>query len=116
MRAWEMKHQAALAGWAERVRECRSSGEPVTTWCEEQGIDRRTYYRWEQEVLKAAEKSRALAAQTEFVELAPRTQKQQEENARAKIRVRVGQTEVDVYPGADLDLVGALCRVLGNVE
>ena len=116
MGAWEIKHQAALAGWAERVRECRSSGVSVSMWCEEEGIDRRTYYRWEREVLKAAGKSRTQATQTEFVELAPRTQKPQEEEAGAKIRVRVGRAEVDVYPGADIELVGALCRVLSNAK
>ena len=116
MGAWEIKHQVALAGWAERVRECRGSGVSVTVWCEEQGIDRRTYYRWEREVLKAVGENRTLATQTEFVELAPRRQKPQEERAGAKIRVRVGHAEVDVYPGADIDLVGALCRVLGDAE
>ena len=116
MGAWEVKHQTALAGWAERVRECRSSGVSVSMWCEEQGIDRRTYYRWEREVLKAAGESKVLAVQTEFVELAPRMQEPQEEKAGAKIRVRVGNAEVDVYPGADVELVGALCRVLGNAE
>ena len=116
MGAWEMKHQAALAGWAERVRECRSSGVSVSMWCEEQGIDRRTYYRWEREVLRAAEESKALAAQTEFAELVPRRREPQEEKAGAKIRVRVGCAEVDIYPGADIELVGALCRVLGNAE
>jgi len=30
MGAWEMKRQAALVGWAKRVRECRSSGMSVT--------------------------------------------------------------------------------------
>jgi len=80
MGAWEMKHQAALGGWAERVRECRSSGVSVKEWCKEQGIDRRTYYRWEREVLKAAGESRDLARQTEFVQLASSTQRQQEES------------------------------------
>lgn len=72
MGAWELKHQAVLAGWAERVRECRSSGISVSEWCEEQGIERRAYYRWEREVLKAAGESKGVAAQTEFVQLAPK--------------------------------------------
>lgn len=116
MEACEIKHQAALVGWAERVRECRSSGVPVTVWCEEQGIDRRTYYRWEREVLKAARETRGQTARTEFVQLVPTAQRQQEENTGAKICVRVGRAIVEVYPGADIEQVGALCRVLGNAE
>ena len=116
MGAWEIKRQAALAGWAERVRECRSSGVSVTVWCEEQGIERRTYYRWEREVLRQAGESRAMAAQPEFAQLAPARQRQRDENSGAKVCVRVGSVIVDVYPGADLEMVGALCKVLGYVE
>ena len=43
-----IKHAAKLSEWSERIRACRSSGEPVKTWCEENGINIKSYYRWEQ--------------------------------------------------------------------
>ena len=42
-----IKHAAKLSEWSERIRACRSSGEPVKTWCEENGINIKSYYRWE---------------------------------------------------------------------
>ena len=42
-----IKHAAKLSGWSERIRACRSSGKPVKTWCEENGISIKSYYRWE---------------------------------------------------------------------
>ena len=42
-----IKHAAKLSEWSEHIRACRSSGEPVKTWCEENGINIKSYYRWE---------------------------------------------------------------------
>ena len=116
MCAWEIKRQAALVEWAERVRACRSSGLSVTAWCEEEGIERKTYYRWEREVLKLAGENRTQGQEVEFAQLSPAAQVQTEESAEAKICVRVGRATVEVYPGADLETVGALCRVLSDAE
>ena len=42
-----IKHAAKLSEWSERIRACRSSGVPVKSWCEENGINIKSYYRWE---------------------------------------------------------------------
>lgn len=42
-----IKHATKLSEWSERIRVCRSSGIPVKTWCEENGINVKSYYRWE---------------------------------------------------------------------
>ena len=44
MGARELKHEAQLREWREKVMECRSSGISVKKWCEERGIDRKTYW------------------------------------------------------------------------
>ena len=33
-----MTHEAKLAGWTERVEECRKSGLSVREWCTERGV------------------------------------------------------------------------------
>lgn len=43
-----IKHVAKLSEWSERIRACRSIGKQVKTWCEENGINIKSYYRWEQ--------------------------------------------------------------------
>lgn len=32
------KHAAKMSEWQERIRVCRSSGQPVRTWCAANGI------------------------------------------------------------------------------
>ena len=50
MNANQMKHAANLAAWKQRIIECRSSGQPVKTWCEKNQWNPSTYYRWEREI------------------------------------------------------------------
>ena len=38
--------QNKLALWAERISECRNSGQNVKTWCKENGGGEQTYYKW----------------------------------------------------------------------
>ena len=46
----EAKHESYLQHWRGRVMECRNSGKPVAVWCEEQGINIKTYYYWQKQV------------------------------------------------------------------
>ena len=39
---------ARLSEWKERIVECRNSGHTVQAWCEQNGINPKTYYRWEE--------------------------------------------------------------------
>ena len=46
--------------WTQIIRECRSSGQTVSVWCKNQGIDPKKYYYWLKCVRRAA--SEALPA------------------------------------------------------
>ena len=115
MNASTAKHQAKLAEWRTRVAECRSSGKSVRTWCAEQGVGYKTYYRWEREILQVASKELILTSREEkaapvFAELpAPAS-------STEKDIVRVGDASLDVYSGADAEIVTALCRALSHAE
>ena len=65
----EMKHQARLAEWKERILECRSQGIPVAAWCEQHGFHRTTYYKWERQIFGQMPRPVSTANQPEFVEL-----------------------------------------------
>ena len=46
----EAKHESFLQLWRARVMESRNSGKPITVWCEENGINIKTYYYWQKKV------------------------------------------------------------------
>lgn len=57
MKVNEVKHQAKLEQWRQRIAECRSSGVSVKQWCSENGCAPTTYYRWEREIFGRADKA-----------------------------------------------------------
>ena len=57
MTSAELKHQTKLQEWAAQIQNCRSSGLPVRAWCRQEGINASTYYRWERELLTAADQA-----------------------------------------------------------
>ena len=119
MKANEAKHEARMAEWTERVRECRSSGLSVKAWCAEAGIKTARYYRWEREVLTKAsgslDKRKANQEETKrkptFVELpeAGIGKGQVCGKGRVVAELETGKGVVRIYEGADAEVVRALC-------
>ena len=116
MTALEVKHQGKLKEWQERIIECRSSGEPIKTWCREQGISVTTYYRWEREIFgrDGREKSGEIpmaAGGPVFAEL-PAVQADCGGGMEPKIAVHTGGMTVEICRGADPEMIQTIMQVL----
>lgn len=115
MTAVELKHQAKLQEWQERILECRSSGQTVRAWCRERGVSSTTYYQWEREIFgKAAGAQKEQAMEhvpggAVFAEVAVPKEGQQ---GIPTMTIRIDGMAVDIYPGADSDIVKAICEAL----
>ena len=46
-------HNTLLQEWANRVKECRSSGLSVKQWCTENNVALSTFYTWQKKVFNA---------------------------------------------------------------
>ena len=120
--------QQNLLAWSQRVADCRSSGLSVNRWCAEHDIKPKTYYNWQKKVFAAMiEQQKMLVEVTEtqshFAELpapmpesasVPAEEPIQKNGLAASIRV--GNASLDVYEGANAEVVTALCKVLSHVE
>jgi hypothetical protein len=42
----EVKRQLRLSHWTSIIQECQSSGQSITSWCEEHDVKPYTYYYW----------------------------------------------------------------------
>ena len=111
------KAQRSLMEWSQRVADCRNSGQPVTRWCAEHNINPKTYYNWQKKVFAAMVEQQTLQleapqeAKPRFAELLPPVV---QNNLVAT--VRVGGISLDVYSGASVEVVAALCKALRNVK
>ena len=120
--------QQNLLAWSQRVADCRSSGLSVNRWCAEHGINTRTYYTWQKKVFATMiEQQKTLVKVTEtrsrFAELpapapepapVPAAEPRQKNGLIASIRI--GSASLDIYDGADAEIVAALCEVLSHAE
>ena len=120
--------QQNLLAWSQRVAECRSSGLSINRWCAEHDIKPKTYYNWQKKVFAAMiEQQKTLVEITEtqsrFAELpapapepapVPAAARGQKNGLIASIRV--GNASLDVYDGADAEVVATLCKVLSHAE
>ena len=54
MNTKKVTKQYRLNKWMEIIRECRSSGQTITTWCTEHNVNSKSYYYWLKRVREAA--------------------------------------------------------------
>jgi len=101
MTSAELKHRAKLQEWAARIQDCRSSGLSVRAWCRQEEINASTYYRWERELLTAADQApcSGVPAVT-FAEL-PEPKKMSRNVSERCATLRIGSASLDIYSGYD---------------
>ena len=100
--------RANLQVWSQRVAECRGSGIPVSRWCQENGINVKTYYNWQKKVFEAMVEEQQDGPR--FARVTAYQSENTENNVAAT--VRIGPAAVDVYSGADAETVAAIVRAL----
>lgn len=109
--------QRNLLEWSQRVAECRQSGLSVTRWCEEHSIKVKTYYNWQKKVFTAM-----IDRQRQQIEASQEPERRFAELPAPAVQndlvatVRIGEASLDVYSGANADVVAAMCRALSNVK
>lgn len=115
-----MGKQQRLEDWGRRVAACRQSGMTVTGWCKENGVSTKTYYTWQKKVFAALverEKLQLREAQDSagpvcFAELPAPQATAYTEPPRLAASIQMGSTSIDLYAGADPEIVRMLFRVL----
>ena len=118
MTVTEMKHQARMAEWKEKILDCRSSGMSVKQWCAENNVSDVTYYRWEREIFgraKIRENNPPAVVEPVFAELPAPEQASPTvvpESPNLVACLRLEKAELSIYAGADPEVVKTLCTVL----
>lgn len=91
-----------LEVWSKRVSDCRSSGMTIQQWCEENGVNSKTYYYWQRKLFElTVEQSNPV-----FVEMPVQS------SSMAAATIRSGELSVEIHHGADSELICAIVRAL----
>ena len=94
------------------IQECRGNGLSVSEWCRQRGVTTATYYRWERELLTAADQApcSAVPAVT-FAEL-PAPKQGSRNAAERSATLHIGNASLDIYPGCDTEQLKMLVELL----
>lgn len=134
-----MQTAANLNEWAVVIAECRQSGLCATEWCRQKGIKPNLYFKWQRKVFDALMEQQGTQLQelpsggvgeadrVEFAELPVLAETQsagseaephqtEEKKAGVMATLRIGGAEMDIYSGADVRVVEALCRVVSHAQ
>ena len=112
MTSAELKHRAKLQEWSARIQDCRGSGLSVSEWCRQRGVTTATYYRWERELLTAANQASCSAVPTvTFAEL-PEPKKMSRNVSERCATLHIGKASLDIYPGCDAEQLRLIVELL----
>lgn len=124
----ELKHQAKVEEWKQRIMDCRSSGLTVKQWCATYGGNPSTYYRWERELFKknavSVENSiqaidnhpKALPVLAELAVATPQGYSAKNNSFVPAAIIRVGQIELELSNAVSADLLRQLKGLMCLVE
>ena len=107
MTSAELKHRAKLQEWAARIQDCRSSGLSVRA-----EINASTYYRWERELLTAADQAPCSAVPAVTFAEMPEPKKMSRNVSERCATLRIGSASLDIYPGCDAEPLKMLVELL----
>ena len=107
----DIKSEANLAKWIPIVTECCNSGQSKKAWCEERGIDVKSYFYYQKRVYNLIKKPAA-----EFVELVPVEEPKPVETPNSvAARIIIDGIVVELCNGIDSQTVSTIVRGLKNV-
>ena len=100
-----LNEQNRLALWAERISECRSSGQRVKHWCKEHGICEQTYYKWQKRLFEMTQAQQS----PQFAEVTPT---RPVSSKAVAVTVRIAGVEAEIHNGADMATIEIVLQVL----
>lgn len=126
MDIWEIKREALIPVWQDRIRDCRASGLTVRAWCARNNISHQTYYNWEKRCLTRAEhnptrKEIDIRQESTLIkitpDLLPSNQESQEypvSTASAELVIRCGCVSMDISPQMPVAKIAELVSALNS--
>ena len=97
--------QAKLAQWAQVVSQCRDSGVSVRQWCQENGVNVSSYYKWQRKVYAAAQAQQERSFGVVMPVLPAAV-------GDVAVTLRIAGAVLDIHNGADAATVEVVLRAV----
>ncbi len=105
--------------WAEIVIACNRSGQPKTAWCEEHGVNRKSFYYWQSKLRKHAAGGAPTTNSIVPLQIAESRKEEPEHQglpsfAEKVIRIQIKGLEIGIPAESPPAYVAALAKELVN--
>lgn len=108
----KLTHEIRLQKWGQAVKDCRTSGKSVKSWCAEHNINIKTYYYWQKKVCQATCREIATnqpppfaAVKVPGIPVFAELRKPDHPSGQLAISIQRGPMEIQIYRGADAAIV-----------
>jgi hypothetical protein len=122
MNVKEATHEYRLWQWMQVIAECHQSKKTVKNFCEQQGINVKSYYYWQRKIRKSASNGLLVCQQTDnnaiavnepvFAEL---NLSESRKNDKTAVTIRLSNAIVGIQSGADTAVIENALRALKNL-
>lgn len=126
MNTRQIAQEYRMNQWIEIVRECRESGQTVTSWCREHDIDPKKYYYWLKKIRTAACKALPtinkeggivpVEIQETSISTPIKALKDIKDPATADIVIRLGSAVMEIHSNASASLIENAIKALNNAR
>lgn len=116
----KIKNQFRAEQWANVIRECQSSGQTVTSWCESHNVGVKAYYYWLRKLRMATIQKSNPNALVEVSREEPTVFRKLEvqtpvANTQAAIIIHLNGAAIEVNEGTSQQTIQAVLLALRNV-
>ena len=106
-----------LGHWSGIMRDRKESGMSIRRWCRENGVSEKTYYYWQRKLRenvceKLEQETRTSASLVPAAPTFAQVQLAEATPLAGQIRIRLGETEVEIEGNASPEVVERVLRVL----
>jgi len=116
----KITHEMRLMKWTPIIRECRSSGMAVKSWCIENNVNEKQFYYWQRRIREevfGSLKKTELSSQPNFVQLpVPSDSSRNTSSFSADMVIHVGTNVLELSNNVSEDLLTKVLKVLSNVK
>jgi putative transposase len=126
MNTRQIAQEYRMNQWIGVVRECRESGQTVTSWCRDQDIDPKKYYYWLKKIRAAACKALPtinkegsivpVEVQETSISTPVKALNDIKEPATADIVIRLGSAVLEIHSNASASLIENAIKALNNAR
>lgn len=116
----KITHKMRLMQWTPIIRECRSSGLNVKSWCLKNNVNEKQFYYWQrrvrEEVFNTLEKTES-HIQPNFVQLSvPDDYSRSTSSFTADMIIHIGNNVLELSNTVSEELLSKVLKVMSNVK